>query len=42
LESPRFALICALIRSFEAVLEANLSDLQVFYFGANGEPGAGS
>ena len=30
---------CVQMRDFEAVLEANLSDIQVFYFGADGEPG---
>jgi uncharacterized protein YegP (UPF0339 family) len=36
---PESMVICTKMRNFEAVLEANLSDLQVFYFGANGEPG---
>jgi len=38
-EDPESMVICAQMRNFEAVLEANLSDIQIFYSGANGEPG---
>jgi len=31
--------ICTKMRNLEAVLEANLNDIQIFYFGGHGEPG---
>jgi hypothetical protein len=31
--------LCAKMRNLEQVLESNLDDVRVFYFGANGEPG---
>ena len=39
-EEPESMAVCTQMRNFEAVLEANLSDIQIFYFGAEGEPGA--
>ncbi len=39
-EDPESFAICVQMRNFETVLEANLSDIQIFYFGANGEPGS--
>jgi uncharacterized protein len=39
-EDPESMVVCTQMRNFEAVLEANLTDIQVFYFGANGEPGS--
>lgn len=39
LEDPAGMELCAKMRNLEQVLEANLDDIQVFYFGAHGEPG---
>ena len=38
-EDSESMVICAQMRNFESVLESNLTDIQIFYFGANGEPG---
>ncbi len=38
-EDPESMVVCAQMRNFEAVLEANLSDIEVFYFGSKGVPG---
>jgi uncharacterized protein len=39
-EDPDLMIWCAPMRNFESVLESNLSDIQVFYFGRKGEPGS--
>lgn len=36
---PDAAALCEKTRNLEQVLESNLKDIKVFYFGANGEPG---
>lgn len=38
-EDPESMVVCEQMRNFEAVLEANLSNIQIFYFGADGTPG---
>lgn len=38
-EDPDSMVVCEQMRNFEAVLEANLSDIQIFYFGGKGDPG---
>lgn len=39
-EDPVMQELCVKTRGLESVLESNLSDVQVFYFGARGEPGS--
>ncbi len=39
-DSPEGLAQCSKMRNLEQVLEANLHDVKVFYFGANGEPGS--
>ena len=39
-DSPEGLAQCTKMRNLEQVLEANLHDMKVFYFGANGEPGS--